>query len=148
MDQFDNRLIVRIARTTDFNGVVKSLESPSESVMVDRFVRVLRLLKKDDTCNQRSFVAAKAMLPRIPTETREFLLRVCEEQVFGSERLNVVAQLRLSCITPLVLLNDMFAKNHNSKNLKKAAKCFSVAANSMVLSILAENVDNPEVLLP
>ena len=153
VDDYDDRLIARIidrlksAYTTDFNEVLESLVSPSEPIMVERFVWTLALLRKDDTRNQRTFVAARAMLPLIPEETRNFLRRLCVERIFGDDRLNVAVQLHLSCISPLVLLNDLFAKNHNSDNLKKAVKSFSPTANAMVLSTLAENVEKPEALL-
>ena len=153
VDDFDDRLIARIverlkvARTTDFGEVLVDLLSPSETIMVERFVRTLALLRKNDTRNQRTFVAARAMLPHIPEETRNFLRRLCVERVFGDDRLNVAVQLHLSCISPLVLLNDLFAKNHNSENLKKAVQSFSPTANAMVLTTLAENVDDPKALL-
>ena len=82
VDDYDDRLIARIidrlksAYTTDFNEVLESLVSPSEPIMVERFVWTLALLRKDDTRNQRTFVAARAMLPHIPVESRNFLKRL------------------------------------------------------------------------
>ena len=82
VDDYDDRLIARIidklksAYTTDFNEVLESLVSPSEPIMVERFVWTLALLRKVDTRNQRTFVAARAMLPHIPVESRNFLKRL------------------------------------------------------------------------
>ena len=100
-----------------------------------------------ETRNQWALAIAKVMLNFVPVEARNFLLRIVEEKIFGEDRLNVAARLQLYCVSPLIILNDLFAKFHSADTLVRAVKNFSPNAISEVLRLLAENVRSPDVLL-
>ena len=115
---------------------------------MERFVRILSAVRRRDSKNQRTLAVAKAMQTHLAVETRKFVLRILEEKILGEDRLNAVVRLQLTPrVSPLIILNDLFAGHHSAETVEQAVANFSPHAITEILDFVAKNATKPEAIL-
>ena len=114
---------IRQANYHDYNAILSKLEYESEKDLVDKFIVILKKFG-DDEGKKRQYALARAMLASLSSEAREFSLRILDENIFGTDRLNSLCRLEYFSVEVSVLLESLVTTSRDSDSLTTAVRNF------------------------
>ena len=147
---FDDKLVKQIfgrlknAREPDFMSILETARAPTERMIADRFIRVLKEFRRHHDERNRMYAVTRAMMNFFAAEQREFLLRVVAERIYSDNVLNIIVRLNYYSLLPSVILYDLFAKQHSGANLTEAVRNFSKNAILENVKFLCLHTNMPE----
>ena len=143
--EYDEKMIsimaARLGRAgrSDFATILEMAQAPKESMMRYRFLETLKALRRNDGERQHMYAVARAMLLLLPLEARQFVFSVLDEKIFGENRLNAIVRLQFFFVSPMIILDDLFAQQPDTGNVELAARNFPVSAIVDVMKFAAVN---------
>ena len=108
---------------TEYDLLLQRLTYKDEGELIEKY---LVLLKKfwDDPVRKRQYSLARSMLASLTSEAREFVLRILDENIFGTTRLNSLCRLEYFSVEATVLLNALLVSPQDSNSLELAVRNF------------------------
>ena len=131
----------------DYVKALDHLHSPSETVLMGRFIDILLRFKVTSNSRPRMYKIARAMLAVLTTCRHAFVLTIFEKQIFGQARLHVAVQLQYVWLSPKILLDHVLTKHCDNDQLAFAAQTMCAAEVAEVMKFAAIHARDPTSVL-
>ena len=135
---------LRVAVRHEYARVLSQIKTQNEEFKANKFLLILKEFSNDGE-RKRQYVVARAMLALLTTEARGFVLRVLEDNVFGSARLNAVCRMEFFQVEVTILLDSFLTVPRDSDSLEMAARNFQPHEVKELMVFVAEK--SPELIV-
>ena len=132
----------------EFETILGKLTAPNEKTTAERFLSTLKQFEINKVKKKtKMYAVARAMMNFLPIEGRAFVLKILEDAALGRNRLNVAVNLRFFCMSPIIILDDLFGDHHVEGVLAAAVDNFPVDEVTDVVRFLAVHSRQPKKIL-
>ena len=122
---YTNIIVDRIRRASyhEYEALLSKLDCRDEKDLVNKFIVVLKKFGGDPG-RKRQYALSRAMLANLCSEAREFVLRVLDENIFGTTRLNSLCRLEYFSVEVSVILESLVSTVRDSDSLSIVVRSF------------------------